>query len=212
MALGPGPRRTERGRAGSRRLRVVASLALVGAGALGACSSGPKNFDNENDDLRREREHLKDRVSMLEAEVSEAQAKIDALDIVEHTCAISIFKAETAKRGMLDLALRRPKAYFIAFEPEPFFAMTNLYWGRGDEAYAKRRLEQGGAVIASLGSMRAPPEVKIGDTVTVSVEVVELMPEKNRARLACECRVGDTVVLDGEALVKVPTRGDVDDD
>jgi len=73
------------------------------------------------------------------------------------------------------------------------------------------RLPGPGAIYLSQSlHFRAP--VKIGDTVTVSVEVVELIPEKNRARLACECRVGDTVVLDGEALVKVPARGDVDDD
>jgi 3-hydroxybutyryl-CoA dehydratase len=36
--------------------------------------------------------------------------------------------------------------------------------------------------------------------------VAELMPEKNRARLACACSVGDEVVLDGEAWVKVPSR------
>ena len=48
--------------------------------------------------------------------------------------------------------------------------------------------------------------VKIGDTVDVMVTVEELMPEKTQARLACACRVGETVVLDGEALVKVPSR------
>ena len=35
--------------------------------------------------------------------------------------------------------------------------------------------------------------------------VAELMPEKSRARLACVCAVGGEVVLDGEALVKVPS-------
>jgi 3-hydroxybutyryl-CoA dehydratase len=39
----------------------------------------------------------------------------------------------------------------------------------------------------------------------VSVEVVELIAEKRRARLSCICMVGDEVVLDGEALVKVPS-------
>jgi 3-hydroxybutyryl-CoA dehydratase len=40
--------------------------------------------------------------------------------------------------------------------------------------------------------------------VTVVVTVAELMPEKSRARLTCVCKVGRQVVLDGEALVKVP--------
>lgn len=53
---------------------------------------------------------------------------------------------------------------------------------------------------------RAP--VRIGDTVEVRVEVVELVPERHRARLACTCTVAGEVVLDGEATVKVPTRAD----
>ena len=46
--------------------------------------------------------------------------------------------------------------------------------------------------------------VKIGDTVMVTVTVTELMPERSRARLSCVCAVAGEVVLDGEALVKVP--------
>jgi 3-hydroxybutyryl-CoA dehydratase len=42
--------------------------------------------------------------------------------------------------------------------------------------------------------------------VSVTVTVTELIPEKRRARLACVCKVGGDVVLDGEALVKVPAR------
>jgi 3-hydroxybutyryl-CoA dehydratase len=34
----------------------------------------------------------------------------------------------------------------------------------------------------------------------------ELLPEKSRARLSCICAVGGEVVLDGEALVKVPSE------
>jgi 3-hydroxybutyryl-CoA dehydratase len=41
--------------------------------------------------------------------------------------------------------------------------------------------------------------------VEVKVMVAELMPEKCRARLTCTCSVGDEVVLDGEAWVKVPS-------
>ena len=49
--------------------------------------------------------------------------------------------------------------------------------------------------------------VKVGDTVTARVTVEELIPEKKRARLRTRCSVGDTVVIDGEALVFVPARG-----
>jgi 3-hydroxybutyryl-CoA dehydratase len=48
--------------------------------------------------------------------------------------------------------------------------------------------------------------VRIGDTVTVIVTVAELVPDKWSARLRCICKVGDEIVLDGEALVKVPSK------
>jgi 3-hydroxybutyryl-CoA dehydratase len=48
--------------------------------------------------------------------------------------------------------------------------------------------------------------VKIGDVVTVVVEVVELVPEGRKARLHCEALVDGQVVLDGEASVSVPGR------
>ena len=57
--------------------------------------------------------------------------------------------------------------------------------------------------ISQTLNFRSP--VRIGDTVTVRVEVIELVPERYRARLACQCTVQDELVLDGEALVKVPS-------
>jgi 3-hydroxybutyryl-CoA dehydratase len=48
--------------------------------------------------------------------------------------------------------------------------------------------------------------VKIGDTVVVTVTVKELIPEKSRALLTCVCAVDGETVLDGEALVKVPSE------
>lgn len=48
--------------------------------------------------------------------------------------------------------------------------------------------------------------VKIGDVVTVVVEVVELVQEGRKARLTCEALVDGKVVLDGEAVVTVPAR------
>ncbi len=52
---------------------------------------------------------------------------------------------------------------------------------------------------------RAP--VKIGDTVTATVEVTALNAEKKRATLKTTCVVGDEVVIEGEAYVQVPSRG-----
>ncbi|MCB1491412.1 MAG: MaoC family dehydratase [Rhodobiaceae bacterium] len=67
------------------------------------------------------------------------------------------------------------------------------------------RLPGPGAVYLSQSlHFRAP--VRIGDVVVAMVEVAELMPEKNRVRLTCECSVDNKVVLDGEAVVMVPRR------
>lgn len=67
------------------------------------------------------------------------------------------------------------------------------------------RLPGPGAIYLSQSlNFRAP--VRIGDVVTAHVEVAELEAGRGRARLACECRVDNAVVLDGEALVKVPGR------
>ena len=54
------------------------ALLAIAALALGACS-GPKDFDNENDDLRRERETLLARVAELEARLAESDAKLGEL-------------------------------------------------------------------------------------------------------------------------------------
>jgi 3-hydroxybutyryl-CoA dehydratase len=80
-----------------------------------------------------------------------------------------------------------------------------LYTASLISAVLGTRLPGPGAIyISQTLNFRAP--VKIGDTVQVVVEVVELVPEKSRARLACRCSVDDETVLDGEALVKVPSK------
>ena len=67
------------------------------------------------------------------------------------------------------------------------------------------RLPGPGAIYLSQTlNFRAP--VRIGDVVTALVEVVDLIADKTRAKLSCECRVDNQVVLDGEALVRVPGR------
>ena len=79
-----------------------------------------------------------------------------------------------------------------------------LYTASLISAVLGTRLPGPGAVyISQTLNFRAP--VKIGDTVTVTVSVAELISEKSRARLACVCEVDGEVVLDGEALVKVPS-------
>lgn len=48
--------------------------------------------------------------------------------------------------------------------------------------------------------------VRVGDTVYATCTVQELVPEKKRVRLLTQCFVKDTLVLDGEALIKVPSQ------
>src|SRR5213080_2123938 len=79
-----------------------------------------------------------------------------------------------------------------------------LYTASLISAVLGTRLPGPGAIyISQTLNFRAP--VKIGDTVTVTVTVAELIPARQRARLACSCKVGDDIVLDGEAWVKVPS-------
>jgi 3-hydroxybutyryl-CoA dehydratase len=79
-----------------------------------------------------------------------------------------------------------------------------LYTASLISAVLGTRLPGPGAIyISQTLNFRAP--VRIGDTVQVTVTVAELIPERQRARLLCNCLVDGEVVLDGEALVKVPS-------
>ena len=61
----------------------------------------------------------------------------------------------------------------------------------------------GAIYVSQTLNFKAP--VKIGDEVIAKVTVVELM-EKRRARFACVCLVGGKPVLEGDAVLMVPTR------
>jgi 3-hydroxybutyryl-CoA dehydratase len=50
--------------------------------------------------------------------------------------------------------------------------------------------------------------VRIGDIVQAKVTVADIIAEKNRVILTTICSVGDTVVIDGDALVLPPRRPD----
>ena len=79
-----------------------------------------------------------------------------------------------------------------------------LYTASLISAVLGTRLPGPGAIyISQTLNFRAP--VRIGDRVDVTVTVAELIPERQRAQLTCVCKVGDDIVLDGEALVKVPS-------
>lgn len=62
----------------------------------------------------------------------------------------------------------------------------------------------GAIYISQTLAFKAP--VKIGDTVVTTVKLVELVPEKKRARFETVCTVDDKPVLTGEAVLMVPNR------
>jgi 3-hydroxybutyryl-CoA dehydratase len=68
------------------------------------------------------------------------------------------------------------------------------------------RLPGPGAIYVSQ-NLRFKAPVRIGDTVTARVTVTELFPERRRVAVKTECLVGGVVVIDGDAVLMVPTRG-----
>ena len=55
-------------------------------------------------------------------------------------------------------------------------------------------------------NLRFKAPVRLGDTVEAEVTVSELDAKRKRASMAAVCRVDDTVVLDGDALIMVPSK------
>ena len=98
-----------------------------------------------------------------------------------------------------------------------------------DEAYAKTtrfggRIAHGmlgAALISAVLGMKLPGPgtvylsqslsfrraVKLGDSLIAEATVTALDPGKSRVSLKTICRVGDAVVIEGEAVVMVPKRG-----
>lgn len=62
-----------------------------------------------------------------------------------------------------------------------------------------------GTIFMSLTTRFKAP-VRIGDTVVATCTVRETVPEKRRVTFDCVCKVGDTVVVEGEAMVMAPAR------
>ncbi len=98
--------------------------------------------------------------------------------------------------------------HFAARTPFKGRIAHGLYTASLISAVIGTRLPGPGAIYLSQTlSFKAP--VRIGDIVEARVEVTELIERGNRAKLHCTCMVEDTLVLDGEALVKVPAGDDV---
>lgn len=90
------------------------------------------------------------------------------------------------------------------------FAARTRFGGRvvhgalsfGFMAAAQTRLV-GAGVIWLDARVRFTAPVMLGDTVTATAEIVELIPDKRLLRLACVARRADgTVVMEGESTVK----------
>ncbi len=71
-------------------------------------------------------------------------------------------------------------------------------------AVANRLPGPGTIYLSQQMSFRAP--VRPGDTVHAQVSVKNVVRERSRVVLETVCRVGDTVVIDGEAVVKTTSR------
>ena len=68
------------------------------------------------------------------------------------------------------------------------------------------RLPGPGCIYMSQNlKFKAP--VRIGDTVQARVTVTEVVAEKRRVMFKTVVSVGDTVVIDGDATLMVPSRG-----
>jgi 3-hydroxybutyryl-CoA dehydratase len=62
-----------------------------------------------------------------------------------------------------------------------------------------------GTIFLGL-NIRFKAPVRIGDTVTAVCTVRDVLAEKRRVIFDCACKVGDTVVIEGEATVMPPAR------
>lgn len=67
------------------------------------------------------------------------------------------------------------------------------------------RLPGAGCIYVSQ-EFRFKAPVRIGDDVTARVEVIGFVPEKKFVIFKTQCVVGDKVVVEGEATLKVPSR------
>ena len=62
-----------------------------------------------------------------------------------------------------------------------------------------------GTIFMSLTTRFKAP-VRIGGTVVATCTVREVVTDKRRVVFDCVCKVGDTTVVDGEAMVMAPAR------
>jgi 3-hydroxybutyryl-CoA dehydratase len=94
------------------------------------------------------------------------------------------------------------------------YAKTTMFEGRVahgmlgasfiSAAIASKLPGPGSIYLAQSLSFKAP--VRPGDKVETVITVAEVVADKKRVVLKTQCRVGATVVIDGEATVLVPSK------
>lgn len=95
--------------------------------------------------------------------------------------------------------------HFAAKTPFRDRIAHGLYTASLLSALLGTRLPGPGAIYLHQSlNFKAP--VRIGDVVNAHVEVTALDGDRNRVTLACTCHVDNKIVLDGEAVVMVPSR------
>jgi 3-hydroxybutyryl-CoA dehydratase len=72
-------------------------------------------------------------------------------------------------------------------------------------AIASKLPGPGSIYLSQNLKFRAP--VRAGDTVEAQITVTEIIADKNRVALKTVCSVGGKVVIEGDAVVMVPSRG-----
>ena len=97
-----------------------------------------------------------------------------------------------------------PKAKNAKVAPAPLAGKGVLAAGLITKVLGTQLPGPGTIYLSQTLKFRAP--VRIGQTVTATVEVVALHPERHRATLRTLCLVGGEPVLEGEAYVSVPAR------
>ena len=94
------------------------------------------------------------------------------------------------------------------------YAFTTMFGGRiahgmlsaGFISTALGTKLPGPGCIYMSQNLKFKAPVKAGDTVRATVTITEIMPEKKRVALSTICTVSDKTVIEGDAVVMVPSR------
>jgi 3-hydroxybutyryl-CoA dehydratase len=130
----------------------------------------------------------------LEVGLSRSITKV----IDEH--AINLFAEVSEDRNPLHLDDAAGKASIFKTRIAHGMLSAGLF-----SALIGERLPGHGSIYMSQ-NLRFTAPVRIGETVTATVTVTNIIPEKRRVALECVAKVGDTVVITGDALVLAPSR------